>query len=401
MRTIALVACAKTKADKPSPAADLYKSALFEKTKIYAQNHADRWFILSAKHGLLDPTTVIEPYDKTLKTSSRRERAEWSSKVLDQLMRHLTRGDRVILLAGKDYREFLDESLKSRGFNVQIPLEGVSLGRQLQTLDRLNAGTDGNEYVEQFYNLLKILSIGLKGARLLRDCQASSGWPNRGVYFLFEPHETRRSNQTENRVIRVGTHAVSKNSKSTLWGRLATHRGTYAGGGSHRSSVFRLHVGTAMISRSQGKLLIPTWGHGQNAPKEIRDRESALEAQVTKFMEEIRVLWLNVPDEPGPNSDRSFVERNCIALLSNQTLNMDSPSDSWLGLFSLKKQIRESGLWNVNYVGEKFDNRLFRVLEQYIEVTVGQRSVPSHRLAPQDWYQALRKRSNSQQLTLI
>lgn len=72
---ISLVACLKTKLEKPAPARDLYQSPLFQKASAYCERTYDRWFILSAKYGLLDPKFVIEPYDLSLKSMTREERA--------------------------------------------------------------------------------------------------------------------------------------------------------------------------------------------------------------------------------------------------------------------------------------------------------------------------------------
>lgn len=38
----------------------------------WAIAHCDQWAILSAKHGLIDPDKVIEPYDVTLSTMRQR-----------------------------------------------------------------------------------------------------------------------------------------------------------------------------------------------------------------------------------------------------------------------------------------------------------------------------------------
>ena len=294
MATVALISCAKSKVEQSAPAAELYKSALFNKARTYATERADKWFILSAKYGLLSPDRVIEPYDETLKKKPKNERAVWADRVFEKLTSHLLPGDRILFLAGLDYREFLSEKLEAAGFAVKAPLEGLSLGMQLQTLDRLNATSLCREHVNTFYELLDILSVGLDGGRLLGECKASSGWPDRGLYFLFEPGETRRELPTIPRVVRIGTHAVSKGSKSTLWNRLSTHRGTEHGTGSHRSSVFRLHVGAAMMRKSRGEVELPTWGKGQNASKKIRAAEEALERQVSSYMAKLRVLWLNI-----------------------------------------------------------------------------------------------------------
>ena len=73
-RTIALVACASSKQEHPAQAADSYVSDLFRKSHSYAERHAETWFVLSAKHGLIEPTTEIEPYEMTLNTMRAVER---------------------------------------------------------------------------------------------------------------------------------------------------------------------------------------------------------------------------------------------------------------------------------------------------------------------------------------
>lgn len=85
------------------------------------------------------------------------------------------------------------------------------------------------------------------GRRMLNECDGRMNWSSRGVYFFFETGESRPDGTTPH-VVRVGTHAVSAGSKTTLWNRLSTHRGTRSGGGNHRGSIFRLWVGTALLN---------------------------------------------------------------------------------------------------------------------------------------------------------
>ena len=77
---------------------------------------------------------------------------------------------------------------------------------------------------DRLYGILEYLRKRI-GERKLKDCHGRMGWPNQGVYFFFEPAETRSDGQTP-RVVRIGTHAVSKGSRTTLWTRLSTHRGS-------------------------------------------------------------------------------------------------------------------------------------------------------------------------------
>ena len=103
--------------------------------------------------------------------------------------------------------------------------------------------------VDRFYSLLDRLSSRCRGPRLLKDCDGRMPWPRRGIYFFFEIGEGRGvPHVSTSRIVRVGTHAVSAGSETTLWDRLKQHRGNGRpgeppGGGNHRGSIFRRDVG--------------------------------------------------------------------------------------------------------------------------------------------------------------
>jgi hypothetical protein len=59
MTRVAFVSCVKTKADSARPAEQLYISPWFVMARRYAYSIADRWFILSAAYGLVEPDRVI------------------------------------------------------------------------------------------------------------------------------------------------------------------------------------------------------------------------------------------------------------------------------------------------------------------------------------------------------
>jgi hypothetical protein len=135
---VALVSCVKSKQPLPAPAKDLYTSPLFRSLRRYAEHNADRWFILSAEHGLVDPEQVLAPYEKTLNNARKDERAAWARRVQTRLEAVLPPGAEVIILAGERYREYLVPFLKSRGHEVSVPLEGMPFGKQLQYLTAQN-----------------------------------------------------------------------------------------------------------------------------------------------------------------------------------------------------------------------------------------------------------------------
>lgn len=157
-------------------------------------------------------------------------------------------------------------------------------------------------------------------------------WPRRGIYFFKEVGETRTDTSNGLRIVRVGTHALTTTSNTSLWQRLSQHRGvSRSGGGNHRGSICRLIVGTALINKDG--LEYPSWdNHNGSAPREIREYELPLEKAVTKEMEGMPFIRVAVEDDLGPNSLRGYLERNSIALLSNYDKRpIDPPSHLWLG----------------------------------------------------------------------
>ncbi|KAF5049348.1 hypothetical protein DSECCO2_440730 [anaerobic digester metagenome] len=225
--------------------------------------------------------------------------------------------------------------------------------------------------LECLYTLLERLHERQGGYRRLGDCTSRDGWPARGVYFFFEPGEVRAGGQTL-RVVRVGTHAVSRGSKVTLWQRLAMHKGTSAGGSHHRS-VFRRHVGGALLARGGFPPEIgETWGRGSSSGSdEVRARERPLERAVSAYIGVMPFLVLAADDEPGPASIRGYLERNAIGLLSTAGLEADPPSPAWLGRDCPHPAVRDSGLWNVNHVGEAYDPAFLDRLEDLVQSDPG------------------------------
>ena len=135
--TIALVSCVKTKRSSATRAGDLYISPLFRAWREYAIRNADAWYILSAKYGLLHPDQVVEPYELTLKKLRKPERVAWAKCVQAQLSTALPTTADVIFLGGTHYREELVPFLRTHGYTVSIPFEGLRSGRQLQRLTQL------------------------------------------------------------------------------------------------------------------------------------------------------------------------------------------------------------------------------------------------------------------------
>ena len=219
------------------------------------------------------------------------------------------------------------------------------------------------EKVEAVYKILSVLP---------RYANAKDTLKGSGVYFFFEPGEYRADGQTP-RVVRVGTHAVSDGSQTTLWNRLSQHRGrlagAHAGGGNHRGSIFRLHVGTALLGLGRGDAAAATqWGTSHRpTDMEALEAEYQLEALVSEYIRAMPFLWLEVDDPPSKASHRKVIEANVIGLLSNWGRpTIDPPSTGWLGHQADREAVRRSGLWNVDHVTETYDPVFLQLMEGYI-----------------------------------
>lgn len=140
---IGLVGCVKSKLGRPAPAGDLYVSPLFQGRRRYVEATCDAWLILSAEHGVLDPKTVIAPYDRTLVGASDEARRAWALRVLDDLRERFPDlgAHEFELHAGRDYWGFgLREGLKAAGARVTYPVAGMPFAEQVAFYERVPLG---------------------------------------------------------------------------------------------------------------------------------------------------------------------------------------------------------------------------------------------------------------------
>ena len=125
---VGLVSCCGPKLDRPAPAQDLYTSDLFKKSRAYVEATCDRWAILSAKHGLVMPNQVLEPYDVRLGAMPATERRVWALTTHTQLRAAFGPDAKFVVLAGKRYLA------ATEGLKVVTPLAGKGIGERLSWL---------------------------------------------------------------------------------------------------------------------------------------------------------------------------------------------------------------------------------------------------------------------------
>ncbi len=215
----------------------------------------------------------------------------------------------------------------------------------------------------RFYRLLDELASLGGGPHRLSTARPEQPWPRRGVIWFFEKGEARSDSGTGPRVVRVGTHALKPELNSRLWERLAQD-----GGGSHRQSVFRTVVGLA-IRDLTGRHEPRHWGREAALADAAPDRaELALEEAVSLYIGQMDFVALAVDDEPGPRSERGFIERNSIALLSNYARPpLDGASAAWLGRRCGREKVRQSGLWNTQHVDAAYDPSFMETMRTWME----------------------------------
>ena len=124
-----LVSCVSKKAAHKTEARKLYTSSWFQKARAVAENYGSSWGILSAEHGLLNPSQLVSPYEKTLNTNA----TEWARKTASQI-ENVHTGEAVYVPAGQRYRKNLMPMLHAAGIPTYAPLNGRGIGQQLGIL---------------------------------------------------------------------------------------------------------------------------------------------------------------------------------------------------------------------------------------------------------------------------
>jgi hypothetical protein len=112
--------CSRRKKSVAAPAEELYTAPFFQAARELARRHPTRWFVISGKHGLLHPKTIVDPYDFDLGETSEQVREAWANDVVADLLQHISREDAVVILANRTYADPLRDVLVSEGIRHNI-----------------------------------------------------------------------------------------------------------------------------------------------------------------------------------------------------------------------------------------------------------------------------------------
>ncbi|NJE42788.1 DUF6884 domain-containing protein [Thermococcus sp. GR6] len=132
---VALVtACGAKKENTPQPAGKLYKSSRIRHLYRRSKELGLPFYILSAKYGLVNADTVIEPYDKVMTP-------ERAAELLPQVREVIKNFDLIIFYKGgarKEYRELIEKACKETGTRL-ISFGYGNMG-DIRNLDKILEG---------------------------------------------------------------------------------------------------------------------------------------------------------------------------------------------------------------------------------------------------------------------
>ena len=324
MTTIVLISCSKKKLPHKAKAKDLYTGSLFRLSLRYAYSlNPRRIFVLSAKHGLVDLEQELDPYDLTLNEIPASEVREWAESVLDQLREEADLGkDRIVFLAGERYRK----NLMTHISHPEVPLSGLSIGKQMSLLKEKLAMSDECRWLHRSFNRLTRFAFPFDENEIPKD----------GIYVLFEKGETAHE---VDRIVRIGTHT----GQGQLRPRLEQH---FLNENKDRS-IFRKNVGRCLLNRDNDPFL--KWWEIDLTTSEAKlkyqgsidkDKLSIVESRVSDCIRQ-RFTFAVFPVEE--KEERLRLESRIISTIS--WCQECRPSSGWLGRFSPKEKITKSGLW--------------------------------------------------------
>lgn len=163
--------------------------------------------------------------------------------------------------------------------------------------------------------------------------------PTNGIYILYEKGEL---GHVTNRIVRIGTHTGTNQLRS----RLKQH---YINENKDRS-IFRKNIGRAILNKTHDPFLKEwNWDLTTRNAKEKYSQlvdfnyQKKIEQQITEYIQS-NLFFVVFPVDN--KEQRLELETRIISTVSK--CSDCKPSSGWLGTYSPKPKIRESGLWLEN-----------------------------------------------------
>jgi len=204
------------------------------------------------------------------------------------------------------------------------------------------------EWLHQSLDVLPMFSYPFNAAAL----------PGNAVYFFYEKGECCGHPGAKPRIVRVGTHR-----DGNFRSRIAEHfllderkmAFTRDQPAPHERSIFRKHIGRALLNKT-GDPYLPVWEldfttrKAREAYRHLRDisKEAAIEREVTQLLRHrFSFRFIEIADQMQRMGNQGL-EPALIGTLAS--CPQCGPSVRWLGRYSPKVPIRETGLWLIHHL---------------------------------------------------
>lgn len=183
--------------------------------------------------------------------------------------------------------------------------------------------------------------------------------PSNGIYILFEKREYAHG---ADRIVRVGTHTGANQLRSRLKQHFVKEN--------KDRSIFRKNIGRAILNREKDPFLEQwNWDLTTRKAKERylalldEEKQQSVEKAVTKYIQQNFSFVVFGADN---KKERLDWERKIISTVS--WCEECRPSANWLGMYSPKRKIGESGLWLENGLyQEPLSHNELEVLEKMMK----------------------------------
>lgn len=132
MKTLMVVPCGRSKIWRKNPRAgptrarDAYAGAPFKVNREYAEAFSDKWVILSAKYGFIEPGFIIpEDYNVTFNDPTTNPIS--MEKLKEQVKDRLDKFNRVVALGSSIYANMVSEAFEGTGAQVLTLTAGLPI----------------------------------------------------------------------------------------------------------------------------------------------------------------------------------------------------------------------------------------------------------------------------------
>lgn len=182
--------------------------------------------------------------------------------------------------------------------------------------------------------------------------------PKNGIYFFYEDGEVSQHNQSQLRIVRIGTHK-----DDNFRNRIAEHfllnenkmNLDVSKSPPHDRSIFRKNIGRALLNRDNDKYL-DVWEKdltSKDSRKKywhLRDivKEKEVESAVTDVLRQKFMFRFLVIEGESLRMGQDGLEGKLIATVAQ--CGLCKPSQGWLGNSSTVLKIKNSGLWQVQHL---------------------------------------------------